>query len=214
MNEEIIIQEPPQGGSSHFGEKEWEKLLKFAKLLAGEGNIRGLVGPREMSKIWDRHILNSTALLEYLPKYCELSDIGSGAGFPGIVIAALRPDIKVYLIETMERRVEWLNFVKEKLELDNVIVIRSRAEELIGKHHTKYVTARAVAALKKLIPLTLPLVSAGGSLLALKGQRAEAEIDDAVKQLKKFKAAGVEIHEVAIWGSAEGTRILEVKKKN
>lgn len=213
MNKESHVQHPPRGGSAHFGENEWQKLLHFAKLLESEGQLRGLVGPREMDKLWSRHILNSTALLDFLPQGCALSDVGSGAGFPGIVIAAIRPDMKVYLIETMERRVEWLHFIQDELALSNVVIFHARAEELIGKHCTQFVTARAVAALKKLIPWTLPLVSAGGSLLALKGARAEAEIDEAVSQLRKYKADWADVHDVDVWGCVENTRVLEVKKK-
>ncbi|MDR6939580.1 16S rRNA (guanine(527)-N(7))-methyltransferase RsmG [Arcanobacterium hippocoleae] len=206
-------QSPPAGGIERFGEEAWQKLLGFAQLLESEGQLRGLVGPREMDKLWSRHILNSTALLEFLPHGSELSDVGSGAGFPGMVIAAIRPDINVYLIETMERRADWLKYVKDELKILNVQVIRARAEELVGKHSTKFVTARAVAALKKLIPWTLPLVSENGSLLALKGIRAEAEIDEAKKQLKKYSAAWADIYDVDVWGTDEGTRVLEVKKK-
>ncbi|XCB29153.1 16S rRNA (guanine(527)-N(7))-methyltransferase RsmG [Arcanobacterium hippocoleae] len=214
MNKDIIVQKPPAGGSAHFGEKAWDNLLHFAQLLEFAGQVRGLVGPREMDKLWSRHILNSTALLDYLPQGCTLSDVGSGAGFPGIVIAAIRSDVHVYLIETMERRVDWLKLAVAELQLNNVTVLHSRAEDLIGQHQTQFVTARAVAALKKLIPWTLPLVSNGGSLLALKGERAEAEIADAIKQLRKFKADWADVYDVAVWGSAEGTRVLEVKKNN
>lgn len=213
LNEEMNVQDPPQGGALHFGEIEWKKLLQFAELLKSEGQLRGLVGPREMDKLWSRHILNSTALLEFLPVGSELSDVGSGAGFPGVVIAAVRPDIKVFLIETMERRVDWLHYVQSKLELSNVEIFHARAEELIGKHRTEFVTARAVAALKKPIPWTLPLVSKGGSLLALKGTRAEIEIDEAAAQLRKYRADWADVYNVDVWGCTEGTRILQVKKK-
>ncbi|MBM7824447.1 16S rRNA (guanine527-N7)-methyltransferase [Arcanobacterium pluranimalium] len=212
QNEDVAVQCAPAGGAEHFGADVWAKLLLFAKLLEDEGQLRGLVGPREMARLWDRHILNSLPICEYLDKNSSLSDVGSGAGFPGVVIAVVRPDVKVYLIETMERRVDWLRYVVEKLELRNVEIIHSRAEELVGKHATDYVTARAVAALKKLIPWTLPLTKPGGSLLALKGGKAEQEIDDAIPYLKKYKVKWADVHDVPVWGCDEGTRVVELRK--
>lgn len=207
------VQAPPTGGAVHFGNAGWEKLLRFAQLLESQGQVQGLVGPREMDKLWDRHLLNSTALLDFLPFGAELIDVGAGAGFPGIVIAAVRPDMQLYLVEPMERRVKWLEMVKAELNLSNVEIKRGRAEELSGKLASEFVTARAVAALRKLVPWTLPLVKSGGSLLALKGARAEEEIKAAHTQLRKYKAAWVDVHEVAIWGAVEGTRVVEIKKK-
>ncbi|WP_124054481.1 16S rRNA (guanine(527)-N(7))-methyltransferase RsmG [Arcanobacterium ihumii] len=207
-----IVQAPPASGEAEFGAQIWNKLLRFAELLESEGQLRGLVGPREMQRLWDRHILNSLPISDYVPEGASLSDVGSGAGFPGIVIAIIRPDLQIYLIETMERRVEWLNFVVKELALENVTVIRSRAEDLVGNHATDFVTARAVAALKKLIPWTLPLTKPGGSLLALKGDRAEQEIDDAIPQFKKYNVRWADVYEVPVWGSSEGTRIVELRK--
>ncbi|MFC5369331.1 16S rRNA (guanine(527)-N(7))-methyltransferase RsmG [Arcanobacterium bovis] len=212
QNGEIEVQDPPAGGAEKFGADVWSKLLKFAKLLEDEGQLRGLVGPREMARLWDRHILNSLPICEYVSQGASLSDVGSGAGFPGVVIAVVRPDVKVFLIETMERRVEWLRYVAEQLDLANVEILHARAEDLVGKHTTDYVTARAVAALKKLIPWTLPLTKLGGSLLALKGGKAEQEIDEAVPQLKKYKVKWADIYDVDVWGCDEGTRVVELRK--
>ncbi|MDP9800909.1 16S rRNA G527 N7-methylase RsmG [Arcanobacterium wilhelmae] len=112
----------------------------------------------------------------------------------------------------MERRTDWLQYVVDSLGLTNVTVIRSRAEDM-GDYTADVVTARAVAALKKLIPWTMPLVRDGGRVVALKGDRAEIEIDEADKQLRKFGADWVDVHDVDVWGAEEGTRIVEITKR-
>ena len=202
----------PEGGAEHFGAEAWDKLVAFYDLLLAEGELRGLVGPREMDKLWERHILNSTAIDDFVPEGARLSDVGSGAGFPGLVMACIRPDLKVTLIESMQRRTEWLEYAAEKLGLENVRVIRSRAEDLKGKHSADVVTCRAVAALKKLVPWTLPLVKSGGSLVALKGERAGQEIDDATNELKRYRVKWAEVHQVPVWGADESTHVVELRK--
>ena len=211
MKMAVRPQLPPADGEKHFGAEKWEKLLLFADLLAQEGERRGLLGPREMGKLWDRHLLNSLAIDGFLFGGCTLADIGAGAGFPGLVIAIVRPDTEVSLIETMERRCEWLNLVSDRLKLDNVRVLNARAEELKKKVRVDFVTARAVASLKKLIPLTIPLLKEEGSLLAIKGARAEEEVKEASVLLQKFRAKWVDVYDVPVWGAAEGTRVLRVK---
>lgn len=206
------VESTPTQGVEFFGAQAWEKLQAFADLLVAEGELRGLIGPRELEKLWSRHILNSTAIESFLPENSDITDVGSGAGFPGIVIAIIRPDVTVYLLETMERRITWLDYVKEKLNLSNVVLLHGRAEDFVGKHSTQFVTARAVAALKKLLPWTMPLLKDGGTLLALKGGRAEQEISEASSALRKYGAKWVDIHEVEVRASAEGTRVVEVKK--
>ncbi|MFP7707945.1 16S rRNA (guanine(527)-N(7))-methyltransferase RsmG [Trueperella sp. LYQ141] len=202
----------PQGGAEHFGVPTWEKLCRFADFLTAEGEKRGLVGPRELDRIWTRHILNSLAPLDFLPTAGDIADVGSGAGFPGIPLAIVLPQCHFDLIDSMDRRIQWLRYVQEQLQLDNVRVIRSRAEELLPNYAVDVVTARAVAALKKLVPWTLPLLKPGGSLVALKGERAELEIDEADRQLRQYDAQWVDIHNVFVWGSEEPTRIVEVRK--
>lgn len=117
----------------------------YARMLQEEGELRGLVGPRELPRLWSRHIVNSAAVVPFLPSRGTVADVGSGAGFPGIIVALLRPDLDVTLIETMERRVEWLGDVVSELDLDNVTVRRGRAEEIPDRYDA--VTARAVAKL-------------------------------------------------------------------
>lgn len=181
----------------------------FAHMLEEQGELRGLVGPREMPRLWTRHIVNSAAVVPFLPGRGSVADIGSGAGFPGVVVALLRPDLEVTLIETMERRVEWLSDVVAELDLDNVEVRRARAEEV----HERYdvVTARAVANLSRLVRLTSHLLRQGGCLLALKGAKAEAEVDDARYVIKKAKLEPAVIHEVVTPGE-EITKVVEVRR--
>ncbi|MDY5273072.1 MAG: 16S rRNA (guanine(527)-N(7))-methyltransferase RsmG [Arcanobacterium sp.] len=204
------LEAPPAGGASHFGDVAWRQLENFAHMLIAEGDVRGLIGPRELERLWSRHILNCTAVVSDLPEKCTIADIGSGAGFPGVVVAVLRPQAQVTLIETMERRVDWLYEVVRELDLHNVQIVHKRAEELIGTSRYDFVMARAVAPLKKLVLWALPLVKSGGELLALKGARAEEEIAAARTQLRKVKAARTFITDVNVWGTHEPTRIVHI----
>lgn len=181
----------------------------FADMLVAEGELRGLVGPRELPRLWSRHIVNSAAVVPFLPGRGSVADVGSGAGFPGVVVALLRPDLDVTLIETMERRCEWLELVVAELGLDNVVVRRARAEEVKDRYDV--VTARAVANLSKLVRLTAPLLRPGGALLALKGERAQAEVDDAKYVIKKARLRPAVVHEVVTPGE-EVTRVVEVRR--
>ncbi len=182
----------------------------FADMLVAEGELRGLVGPRELPRLWSRHIVNSAAVVPFLPRQGSVADVGSGAGFPGIVVAFMRPDLEVTLIETMERRVEWLDLVVTELDLDNVTLRRARAEEIKDRYDA--VTARAVANLSKLVRLTSGLLRPGGSLLALKGVKAQQEVDDATYVIKKAKLEPAVIHEVVTPGE-ELTRVVEVRRR-
>ena len=182
---------------------------RFAEMLVAEGELRGLVGPRELPRLWTRHIVNSAALVPFLPARGTVADIGSGAGLPGVVVALLRPDLEVTLIETMERRVDWLTYVVSELDLDNATVRRARAEEVRDRFDA--VTARAVASLTKLVRMTAPLLRQGGRLLALKGAKAEAEVEAAKYVVKKARLKPAVIHEVVTPGE-EVTRIVEVRR--
>lgn len=191
----------------------WGGVARFAELLAQEGELRGLIGPRELPKLWTRHVLNSAAVAEFLPETGSLADVGSGAGLPGMVLALMRPELEVHLIEPMQRRVEWLGEVVDELDLDNVTVHQARAEELHGDLVVETVTARAVAALEKLARICLPLVASGGRLLAQKGQRAPAEVEMADRVLRKLGVVDVTIHEVDMMGDGDITRVVEARKK-
>ena len=159
-----------------FGDR-YPAVAAFARLLRDLGPERGLVGPREVSRLWERHILNSAAVVPFLPAG-TVADVGSGAGLPGLVIAAMEPEREVVLIEPMERRATWLGEASGLLGLKNVRVIRARAEDarVVG---VRAVTARAVAPLPKLLRWCAPLVGAEGEMLFLKGRSAVAEVEAA-----------------------------------
>ncbi|MCL3778552.1 MULTISPECIES: 16S rRNA (guanine(527)-N(7))-methyltransferase RsmG [unclassified Actinomyces] len=205
---ELLVEEPSEEVRALFG-VAFSGAEHFAHMLAEQGELRGLVGPREMPRLWTRHIVNSAAVVPFLPGRGTVADVGSGAGFPGVVVALLRPDLEVTLIETMERRVEWLSDVVSELDLDNVEILRARAEEVRERYDV--VTARAVANLSRLVRLTAPLLRQGGSLLALKGAKAEAEVEDARYVTKKAKLEPAVIHEVITPGE-ELTKIVEVRR--
>ncbi|WP_235856758.1 16S rRNA (guanine(527)-N(7))-methyltransferase RsmG [Occultella glacieicola] len=190
----------------------WSGAARFAEMLADEGELRGLIGPREVPRLWSRHVVNSAAVAGFLPESGSLADVGSGAGLPGVVLALMRPDLDVHLIEPMERRIAWLGEVVDELDLDNVTLHQVRAEELHGKLEVDAVTARAVAAMGKLARLTLPLVSRGGVLLAQKGRRAESELADAATALRKLGVTATSVHEVDLLGDGEITMVVEVRK--
>lgn len=186
---------------------------EFSRMLADQGELRGLIGPREVARLWRRHILNSAALSDFLPESGSVADVGSGAGLPGVVLALMRPDLQFHLIEPMERRVEWLTEVVESLDIDNVSIHQQRAEEVHGKMAFEAVTARAVASLDKLLRLTMPLVEKHGRLLALKGQRIHTEVEAARHVLKKFGANVTAVHEVDVVGDGEMTYVAEVERQ-
>ncbi len=191
----------------------WGAVAHFAEMLADQGELRGLIGPRELPRLWTRHVLNSAVVERFLPEEGSLADVGSGAGLPGVVLAAMRPELEVHLIEPMERRVNWLTEVREELDLDNVEIHHCRAEELHGKLTVTAVTARAVAALDKLARMTMPLVKPGGVLLAQKGRRAEDEVTQAENVLARLGGDRVTVHEVDLLGDGEVTRVVKVVRQ-
>ena len=182
--------------AQYFPERQGE-VRAFAQLLTSAGIERGLIGPREGERIWERHIFNCLHISTLLPKGVTLFDIGSGAGLPGVVIALARPDLKVTLIEPLERRVEFLREAVAGLEIE---VIRGRAQDI--KKSAEYVTARAVAPLEKLKKMSWHMVKSNGSLLAMKGEGAAAE-------MAGFKNA--QLHEIELAGIGLG-RIVELRK--
>jgi 16S rRNA (guanine527-N7)-methyltransferase len=149
---------------------------KYAELLAGPGVERGVVGPAEAERIWDRHLLNCAVVARLIPAKGSLVDLGSGAGLPGIVLAMMLPGVRVTLLEPMARRVEFLEECLAELGLENAEVLRGRAEDLAGQVAADVVTARAIAPLDKLAGLALGLARPGGKVLAIKGAAAEAEL--------------------------------------
>ncbi len=164
---------------------------QFTGNLAQYGEELGLIGPLELPRLWSRHILNCGIVAPLLNG--RVGDVGSGAGLPGLVLAIARPDVEFVLIEPMERRTAWLNDQVAELGLTNVTVVRDRAEDVRRDVLLDQVTARAVSALKKLIPMTAPLVRPGGELVLMKGASAAAEIEAASKQIRAFKLQNVEV---------------------
>ena len=164
----------------------YKTISRYVDILATRGIEWGLLGPREVPRLWDRHVLNSAAVSLRVPDAADMLDIGSGAGLPGIPIAVLRPDLEVTLLEPLQRRALFLDQAVEELGLtDRVTVIRGRAEDVDGLYDV--VTARAVTALGALTQLALPHLRADGFLLALKGQKVHEEITAAAKAFRKFK---------------------------
>ena len=188
---DITVEPEPSAAAILFGDRI-EVARKFTDDLARKGEELGLIGPLEVPRLWSRHILNS-ALVAPLLKPGRVGDIGSGAGLPGLVLAVARPDVHMVLIEPMERRVDWLTSEADELGLDNVTVIRARAEETRLDAPLDQVTARAVSSLSKLIPITTPLVKHGGELLFMKGSRVGEEMDAAAKVIRKAHLINVEI---------------------
>jgi 16S rRNA (guanine527-N7)-methyltransferase len=166
---------------------------RFAELLATAGTERGLIGPREVPRLWDRHLLNCAVLSDLVPSDATVCDIGSGAGLPGMVIAIRRPDLQVTLVEPLLRRTTFLDEAVEFLGLRNVEVVRARAEALHGSREFDVVTSRAVAGLDKLLGWSLPLVRQGGVLLAMKGASAADELADAANTLARLGGRGPEV---------------------
>lgn len=181
----------------------------FTAALAREGEERGLIGPLELPRLWTRHILNSVIAAPLF--YGSVADIGSGAGLPGIVLAISRPDVQWTLVEPMERRVTWLNEQVSALELGNVTVLRARAEDVRSAHGFDVVTARAVSALRTLIPITAPLVRDGGELALLKGMNVANEIEAAQKQIKKFRLTEVRVEVLGESVLPETTRVMRAR---
>ena len=178
----------------------------FTAALADQGEERGLIGPLELPRLWTRHILNSVIAAPLF--HGHVADIGSGAGLPGLVLAIARPDVEWTLIEPMERRVTWLTEQVEALGLSNVEVLRARAEDVRRPEGFDVVTARAVSALRTLIPITAPLVRDGGELTLLKGMNADNEIDAAQKQIKKFRLSNVRVEVLGEGVLPETTRVV------
>jgi len=185
---------PPTAAAAVFGDR-LNLARRYAELLAGPGVERGLIGPREVDRVWDRHILNSAAVGEIIEPGARVVDIGSGAGLPGIPIAIARADLRVTLVEPMLRRTEFLTEVVEELGL-GVEVVRGRAEEPAVRSRLAdcdVVVSRAVASLDKLTRWSFPLLRPGGRMLAMKGERAEEEVAEARRGMVALGASGVEV---------------------
>jgi 16S rRNA (guanine527-N7)-methyltransferase len=195
-----------------FGDS-WATVSDFHAMLVNEGVRRGLVGPREISRLWERHLLNSAAAVPFLPTSGRIIDLGSGAGLPGIVVAAMLPETEVVLLEPMERRTDWLREVTEALGLSNVVVMRGRAEDVHGTLTGQAVTARAVAPLDRLYRWALPLLGAGGVLVALKGARAADEVASSAKVATRLGGGAAEVLTARTMDDVGATTVVRVVRE-
>jgi len=189
-------------------------LTAYAERLAEDGVVRGLIGPREVPRLWERHLLNCAWLCDLLDADVRLCDIGSGAGLPGLVVAIVRPDVQVTLVEPLLRRTVFLEEVREQLARGNVDVVRGRAEDLHGVRLFDVVTSRAVAPLPRLLDWSMPLVDAGGSLIALKGSSINDEIVQAGAELRRHGCAVPEVIPLGERAASSPTYALRVSRSD
>lgn len=183
---------------------------RYVEHLATSGTERGLIGPREVPRLWSRHVLNCAVIENQIPEGRHVADVGSGAGLPGLCLAIARPDLELTLIEPLERRVIWLQEVVDDLGLDNVTVMRTRAELAVGMVNADVVTARAVSALSNLAGLTIPLLAGKGEVVAIKGRSAGEEVEKAAKVIRKL--GGVQTSVVLVGGDLleEPTTVVRI----
>jgi 16S rRNA (guanine527-N7)-methyltransferase len=199
------LEAEPAAAASLFGDR-LDLARQYTEDLAERGEELGLIGPLELPRLWTRHVLNCALLAGLVDG--RVGDVGSGAGLPGLVLAIARPDVELILIEPMERRVDWLRAESAALGLENVEVVRARAEEARFSPWLDQVTARAVSALSKLIPITAPLVRSGGQLLFLKGASVQNEVDAAAKAIRKARLSEVEVLVLGEGVLPEATRVF------
>jgi 16S rRNA (guanine527-N7)-methyltransferase len=193
----------------------------FAALLAGPAVERGLMGPRETPRLWERHLVNCALLGEIVPEGAAVCDVGSGAGLPGLVLALSRPDLSVTLVEPLLRRCRFLEEAVASLGLGQVRVLRARAEELHDDASTAtltpdgrgfdVVTSRAVAPLPRLLDWSMPLVRAGGVLAAMKGASAAQELVDAAPALRRHHAGRAEVLHCGVGVMDPPTTVIRVE---
>lgn len=206
--------ETPAVAAEIFGEN-LDKAIAYHRSLATTGSERGFIGPREVPRLWDRHILNCAVIGEAMPAGTTVADIGSGAGLPGIPLALARPDLKITLIEPLLKRSVYLGEIKAELGLDNVTVIRGRAEEKavraeLGK--VDVVTSRAVAPLGRLVGWSLPLARVGGAMIAMKGSSVAEEIERDAAEIKRHGGGASEILRVGESLLAEPTTLIRIPR--
>ncbi len=205
---EFAPEAEPASAGLIFGENV-DRARRYFELLGRDGDLLGLLGPREMPKLWTRHILNSAVVAELVSPATTVADVGSGAGLPGIPMALAQPQAQFTLIEPMERRSDWLKSVVLELQLENVRVLRARAEEVAEVFDV--VTARAVSALPNLLKMCVPLTKHSGEVIALKGSKAADEIADSKKLQKKLSIESFEIVRVGGEFLADPTLVVRTK---
>lgn len=199
----------PVGPLPPVVEQAREALQVYVDLLASIGVDRGLIGPREVDRLWERHIINCAVVEEVIPQGVSVADVGSGAGLPGLVLALVRPDLQITLIEPLLRRWTFLNEVSVAMGVnDRVLVMRSRAEDAVPDVLADVVTARAVAPLERLLPWMAPLVRVGGQIVAMKGSSAAQELEAAAGVIKTLP---ISAPEVVLVGSSVGHETAVVR---
>ncbi|OKX82331.1 16S rRNA (guanine(527)-N(7))-methyltransferase RsmG [Corynebacterium glutamicum] len=205
----------PPAAAEIFGDN-LEKAIAYHESLATDGSVRGFIGPREVPRLWDRHILNCGVIGEAMDEGISVADIGSGAGLPGIPLAIARPDLNITLIEPLLKRSVYLNEVIKALNLDNVTVIRGRAEEKVVRKQVglvDIVTSRAVAPLGKLATWSLPLVKIGGRMVAMKGSSVEEEIERDAKEIRKAGGTDIKVYTVGEALLSEPTTLISIRRE-
>ena len=210
MSDELDIEQEPAAAAAIFG-LGIDLARAYTQRLAADSETFGLLGPRELPKIWSRHVINSALLSELVPDGSLVADVGSGAGLPGIPMAIAQPNAHFTLIEPMERRANWLVSVVNDLGIKNVDVIRARAEE-VSRTDFDIVTARAVAALDKLLKLLTPLTRGSNlkTVLALKGSRAPVEIAEAKPRLQRLGFGEPEIMTLGLGKAPETATVIRI----
>lgn len=205
------LEERPALAETIFGDR-LELADRYAQHLATTGVEWGLIGPRELPRLWTRHILNCAVAASLLHEGDVVGDIGSGAGLPGIPWALARPDASFVLIESMERRVEWLRSVVDDLGLTNVRIVRARVEDLVDEEIFTVVTARAVKAMTTLIEWAVPILGPEGRILAIKGASVDAELEKATRIIRKRKLSGPTVHSLGGDDLPTPTTVVELRR--
>src|SRR5688572_22303055 len=201
----------PEAARRAFPSERLTLAEQYVQLLATDGVIRGLIGPREAPRLWERHLLNCAAVEQMVPEGSSVCDVGSGAGLPGVVLAIARPDLEVELVEPLLRRTTFLSETVAALGLGNVTVTRGRAEDLHGVRRFDVVTSRAVAPLPRLLKWSMPLVAPEGVLLGMKGSSVAEEIQDARETLAVLGCAAPEILRIGGSDALSTTRVVRVR---
>lgn len=193
-----------------------DQLATYVELLATLGVERGLIGPREVDRLWNRHILNCASVVDstesLVRRDVTVIDVGTGAGLPGLVWAIIRPDLRVVLVESMQRRIDFLEIAVADLGLsDRVSTLRGRAEDLAGVVSGDVVTARAVAPMDRLLGWLAPLATPGGEILVLKGQNVINELNEAAPELAAIKAVSVQVHTCGVGWLDEPANVVQIQ---
>lgn len=191
-NEVELTAEERPAAETVFGDR-LPLAERYVQHLATSGMERGLLGPREVPRLWSRHVLNCAVVATLIDKDAHVADVGSGAGLPGLTLALARADLELTLIEPLERRCIWLHEVVEDLGLDNVTIMRGRAEQVVDHVNADFATARAVSALSNLASLTIPLLHGKGTVLAIKGRSAAEEVEKASKIIRRLGGKKTEV---------------------